>query len=115
MHCCPAISLDPVLWLSMTKFERGRCIRWCLGWLPGSRYKTCPQYHGQPFTKAYTIHCLEMHRRIMWPQTISDPLSLLLNMVPTRKHRFLNVTLLWSIRWPAICRILYELDYSISR
>ncbi|PHZ17309.1 uncharacterized protein RHIMIDRAFT_5867 [Rhizopus microsporus ATCC 52813] len=32
-------------------------------------------------------------------------------MLPTRKPRSPNTTLSWSIRWSAICRILYELDY----
>jgi hypothetical protein len=62
-------------------------------------------------TKAHAIHCLQMHRRLMMPEAISDPLSFLLNMLPTRKSRSPNTTLSWSIRWPTICRILYELDY----
>ncbi|KAG1124899.1 hypothetical protein G6F42_009198 [Rhizopus arrhizus] len=95
----------------MSKSERSRCIRWRLGWLPGGRYKSCPRHPGQSFTKAHTIHCLQMHRRLMMPETISDPLSFLLNMLPTKKHRSPNTTLSWTIRWPTICRILYELDY----
>ncbi|KAG1128454.1 hypothetical protein G6F42_005961 [Rhizopus arrhizus] len=110
-HCRPTISLDPVLWLPMSKSERSRCIRWRLGWLPGGRYKACPRHPDQSFTKAHTIHCLQMHRRLMMPETISDPLSFLLNMLPTKKHRSPNTTLSWTIRWPIICRILYELDY----
>ncbi|ORE08596.1 hypothetical protein BCV72DRAFT_203178 [Rhizopus microsporus var. microsporus] len=47
----------------------------------------------------------------MIAQTISDPLSFLLNTLPTRKYRFPNITLAWTIHWPTICRILYELDY----
>ncbi|KAG1300341.1 hypothetical protein G6F66_000019 [Rhizopus arrhizus] len=95
----------------MSKSERSRCIRWRLGWLPGGRYKACPRHPGQSFTKAHTIHCLQMHRRLMMPETISDPLSFLLNMLPTKKPRSPNTTLSWTIRWPTICRILYELDY----
>ncbi|ORE09053.1 hypothetical protein BCV72DRAFT_321315 [Rhizopus microsporus var. microsporus] len=91
-YCRPTISLD----LS----ERSRCICWRLGWLPGGRYKTL-----------HTIHCLQMHRRLMMSQTISDPLSFLLNMLPTKKPRSPNTTLSWTIRWPTICRILYEPDY----
>ncbi|ORE23174.1 hypothetical protein BCV71DRAFT_170510 [Rhizopus microsporus] len=52
-----------------------------------------------------------MHRRLMMPQTISDPLSFLLNILHARKPHSPNTALLWSIRWPTICRILYELDY----
>jgi hypothetical protein len=105
-HCRPTISLDPVLWLPMSKSERSRCIRWRLGWLPGARYKTCPRRPGQPFTKAHAIHCLQMHRRLMMPEAISDPLSFLLNMLPTRRPRSPNTALSWSIRWTNICRIL---------
>jgi hypothetical protein len=57
-HCRPTISLNPVLWLPISKPERSRCIRWRLGWLPGGRYKTWPRRPGQPFTKAHTIQCL---------------------------------------------------------
>ncbi|KAG1170299.1 hypothetical protein G6F35_017233 [Rhizopus arrhizus] len=77
----------------MSKSERSRCIRWRLGWLPGGRYKACPRHPGQSFTKAHTIHCLQMHRRLMMPETISDPLSFLLNMLPTKKPRSPNTTL----------------------
>ncbi|ORE11371.1 hypothetical protein BCV72DRAFT_197771, partial [Rhizopus microsporus var. microsporus] len=104
-HCRPTISFNPVLWLPMSKSERSRCIRWRLGWLPSDRYKTYPRRPGQPFTKIHTIQCLQM------PQTIPDPLSFLLNMLPTRKPRSSNTTRSWIIRWPTICRILYELDY----
>ncbi|EIE83762.1 hypothetical protein G6F46_008373 [Rhizopus delemar] len=69
MHCHPIISLDPVLWLPMSKSERSRCIRWRLGWLPGGRYKACPRRPNQSFTKAHVIHCLQMHRRLMMPET----------------------------------------------
>ncbi|KAG1476063.1 hypothetical protein G6F45_014077 [Rhizopus arrhizus] len=95
----------------MSKSERSRCIRWRLGWLPGGRYKTCPRHPDQSFTKAHAIHCLQMHRRLMMPETISDPLSFLLNILPARKPRSFNTTLSWTLRWPIICTILYELDY----
>ena len=111
MHCRPTISLYPILWLPMSKSERSRCIRWRLGWLPGGQYKTCPRHPSQPFTKAHAVHCLQMHRKLMMPETISDPLSFLLNMLPTRKPRSPNTVSSWTIRWPTICRILYELDY----
>ena len=98
-------------WLPMSKSEKSRCICWRLGWLPGGRHKTCPQHPDQPFTKTYTIHCLQMHRRLMMPQTISNSLSFFLDMLPTRKPRSPNTILSWSIRWPTICRVLYEFDY----
>ena len=110
-HWASHISLDPILWLPMSKSERSRCIRWRLGWLPGGQYKTCPRHPSQPFTKAHAVHCLQMHRKLMMPETISDPLSFLLNMLPTRKPRSPNTVRSWTIRWPTICRILYELDY----
>ena len=47
----------------------------------------------------------------MMLETISDPLSVLLDMLSTRKPRSSKTTLSWSIRWSTICRILYELDY----
>ncbi|ORE14276.1 hypothetical protein BCV71DRAFT_276318 [Rhizopus microsporus] len=52
-----------------------------------------------------------MQRKLMIAQTISDSLSFLLNMLPTRKSHSPNTVLSSTIRWPTICRILYELDY----
>ncbi|KAG1464000.1 hypothetical protein G6F46_002979 [Rhizopus delemar] len=111
MHCRPIISLDLVLWLPMSKSERSRFIRWSLGWIPGGRYKTCYQHPDQSFTKAHAIHYLQMHRRLMMPETVSGPLSFLLNILPARKPRSFNTTPSWTFRWLIICITLYELDY----
>ncbi|PHZ12165.1 uncharacterized protein RHIMIDRAFT_284199, partial [Rhizopus microsporus ATCC 52813] len=32
--CRRSISLDPILWMPISKSERSRCIRWRLSWLP---------------------------------------------------------------------------------
>ncbi|ORE00687.1 hypothetical protein BCV72DRAFT_218672, partial [Rhizopus microsporus var. microsporus] len=39
--CCLTISLDPILWLLMTRLERIRYIRWHLGWLPSYNTTRC--------------------------------------------------------------------------
>ncbi|KAG1172063.1 hypothetical protein G6F36_011641 [Rhizopus arrhizus] len=53
----------------------------------------CPRHPNQSFAKVHAIHCLQMHRRLMMPETISDPLSFLLNIPPARKPRAFNTTL----------------------
>ncbi|ORE12399.1 hypothetical protein BCV71DRAFT_191123, partial [Rhizopus microsporus] len=75
-----------------------------LGWFPGGRYKTCLWRSGQPFTMAHTIHSLQVRHRLMMPQTISDALFFLLNMLPTRKPRSPGASV------GQLYRILYELD-----
>ncbi|ORE09352.1 hypothetical protein BCV72DRAFT_201847 [Rhizopus microsporus var. microsporus] len=44
------------------------------------------------------------------PETIRDPLSFLLNILPLRPSVPPNLALTWSQRWSIICSILYELD-----
>ncbi|KAI7898615.1 uncharacterized protein BX663DRAFT_442743, partial [Cokeromyces recurvatus] len=40
-----------------------------------------------------------------------DPLSFLLNLLPTKKPSTTRVAVPWMVRWPTICTILHEMDY----
>jgi hypothetical protein len=63
------------------------------------------------FTKIIdAISCLNTHRRLCMPETIADPISFLLNMLPTRAFVPSSIALSWTWRWPVICSILHELD-----
>ncbi|CEG82454.1 hypothetical protein RMATCC62417_16523 [Rhizopus microsporus] len=110
-NCRRSISLDPILWLPMSKSERSRCMRWRLGWLPGGKPRPCPKHPTQLLSKNHAISCCDMHRRLFMPETIRDPLSFLLNMLPLRPSIPPNLALTWSQRWPIICSILYESDH----
>ncbi|KAG1546448.1 hypothetical protein G6F49_010495 [Rhizopus delemar] len=105
-----SVSLDPILWLPMSYAERSRCIRWRLGWLPGGKPHPCPKHPTLKFTRKHAITCLNMHQRLYMPKTITDPLSFLLNMLPSRPSVSSNLALSWSQCWPVICSILHELD-----
>ncbi|KAG1608378.1 hypothetical protein G6F46_011591 [Rhizopus delemar] len=105
-----SVSLDPILWLPMCYAERSRCIRWRLGWLTGGKPHPCPKHPTLKFTRKHAITCLNMHQRLYMPKTITDPLSFLLNMLPSRPSVSSNLALSWSQRWPVICSILHELD-----
>ncbi|KAG1555955.1 hypothetical protein G6F49_006702 [Rhizopus delemar] len=83
-QCCPTISLDPILWLPLTRTERNRCVRWRLGWLPGGKLEPCPSHPTQIPTRQHVIRCLDMHHRLQMPETVQDPLSFLLNKLPNR-------------------------------
>ncbi|KAG1540170.1 hypothetical protein G6F49_012192 [Rhizopus delemar] len=109
-HCRRSISIDPILWLPMSKSERSRCIRWRLGWLPGGKPRPCPKHPMQQLSKNHAINCLDMHRRLFMPETVQDPLSFLLNMLPLRPSIPPSSALTWYQRWPIICSILHELD-----
>ncbi|OAD66752.1 hypothetical protein PHYBLDRAFT_152023 [Phycomyces blakesleeanus NRRL 1555(-)] len=39
--CRPVLGVDPILFLPTSRMERGRLIRWRMGWLPG-KPKECP-------------------------------------------------------------------------
>ncbi|ORE02527.1 hypothetical protein BCV72DRAFT_215068 [Rhizopus microsporus var. microsporus] len=51
-----------------------------------------------------------MHHRLQITKSITDPLSLLLNKLLTRKPRSFQTRSFWIIRWPIICATLDELD-----
>ena len=108
--CRPTITLDPILWLPMTHDERSRCLRWRLGWLPGGAPKPCPRHPSNNLSRRHAISCLNMHRQLCMPEAITDPISFLLNMLPTRAFAPSGIALSWTWRWPVICSILYELD-----
>ncbi|KAG1169418.1 hypothetical protein G6F70_008418 [Rhizopus microsporus] len=109
-NCCRSISLDPILRLPTSKSECSRCIRWRLGWLAGGKPRLCPKHPTQLLSKKHAVSCLDMHRRLFMPDTICDPLSSLLNMLPLYPSVSPNLALAWSQRWPTICSLLYELN-----
>ena len=56
------------------------------------------------------ISCLNTHRRLCMPETIADPISFFLNMLPTRAFVPSSIALSWTWRWAVIWYILHELD-----
>ncbi|KAG1207887.1 hypothetical protein G6F35_010928 [Rhizopus arrhizus] len=113
--CRPQLVVDPILWLPMSYIERSRLIRWRMGWLPGGRPKPCIYHPHDLLTRSHANSCLHIHHRLLMPSTVSDPLSYLLNLLPTsrKKHTIQprSKYSAWFIRWPIICQILHELDY----
>ncbi|KAG1319162.1 hypothetical protein G6F62_011979 [Rhizopus arrhizus] len=113
--CRPQLIVDPILWLPMSYVERSRLIRWRMCWLPGGRPKPCIYHPHDLLTRSHAITCLNMHRRLQLPSTVTDPLSFLLNILPTSRKKPTTQNrskyAAWFIRWPTICQILHELDY----
>ncbi|KAI8975789.1 hypothetical protein BDF20DRAFT_880742 [Mycotypha africana] len=53
-----------------------------------------------------------MHNRLQLPHDISDPISHLLNQLPTRPLKQRNkASVNWSTTWPIIQLLLFEVDY----
>ncbi|KAG1464530.1 hypothetical protein G6F46_001259 [Rhizopus delemar] len=98
--CRPTITLDPILWLPMTHEERSRCIRWHLGWFPGATPKPCPRHPNNNLSRRHSINCLNMHRLLCMPETIADPISFLLSILPTCTSVPSSIALSWTCRWP---------------
>ncbi|KAG0799671.1 hypothetical protein G6F22_002996 [Rhizopus arrhizus] len=114
--CRPNLGLDPILRLPMTYAERSRVIRWRLGWLPGGIPQPCIYHSNVMLTRSHATECLHMHRRLQMPRTEADPLSFLLNQLPNKRKKLMSpnansTNSAWTVRWPAICQILFELDY----
>ncbi|ORE13161.1 hypothetical protein BCV71DRAFT_189730, partial [Rhizopus microsporus] len=61
--------------------------------------------------KKHAIYCLNMYRRLQILETITDPLSFLLNRLPNSKPRSNQARLFWSSKWPILCSILQNMDY----
>ncbi|ORE08974.1 hypothetical protein BCV72DRAFT_321604, partial [Rhizopus microsporus var. microsporus] len=80
-----------------------------LGWLPDVAPKSFPHPNNN-LSRRHVISCLNTHRHLSMPETIADPISFLLNILPTRTFDPSNIALSWTWRWPAICSILHELD-----
>ena len=112
-HCRNDLIVDPILRIPMTRSERSRCVRWRLGWLPLGKPQACPFHPNEFFSRQHSFSCLDMHKRLQMSKSIDDPLSYLLNLLPstflTRKAR--KSIDAWLIRWTSICAILLEMDY----
>lgn len=102
---------DPILWLPMTKSKRSRVLRWRLGRLPGGKPTECVYHPHRNWSRQHVFECLNVHHRLYLPSTIIDPISFLLNMLPTHKFRCRSDCLSWFTLWPILCTILCELDY----
>ncbi|KAI7899581.1 uncharacterized protein BX663DRAFT_532734 [Cokeromyces recurvatus] len=99
--CRPNMIIDPILWLPMTNTERSQVLRWRLSWrlswLPGGIPRPCPYHPSQTFGRTHSIECLQMHHRLQMPRTVTDPLSFLLNQLPTKKLKRSQDVAPWTI------------------
>lgn len=84
-----------------------------LGWLPGGKSKSCIQHPGQHWSRSLSFECLNIFDRLFLPTSIDDPISFLLNfLLPTTKPRSPVLYGSSIVRWPLLCQILHELDYT---
>ncbi|KAI9482999.1 MAG: hypothetical protein EXX96DRAFT_631177, partial [Benjaminiella poitrasii] len=81
--CRTTISINPILWLPMSFVECSRCTRWRLRRLPNGYSTYCPTHSSQRLTRQHAVICFQMQRRLQMSETIEDPLSFLLNQLPT--------------------------------
>ncbi|KAI9310188.1 hypothetical protein BX666DRAFT_1870800 [Dichotomocladium elegans] len=110
-RCRPRPSVDPVLWLPMTRMERSRCIRWRLGWLPGGKPRSCPRCaNARGTTRTHLIECLNLHIRLNVDPQTPDPISYVLNMLPMSRPNAHTRQRYWTHTWPILCDILDELE-----
>jgi hypothetical protein len=94
----------------MLKVDRSRLVRWRLGWLPGGKPKPCRC--GSHLTKTHVIRCLHLHARLSIGWKLShDPLSFLVNRLPSSPPTSLRTFKRWTRSWPIMQQILLELEY----
>jgi hypothetical protein len=109
-HCRPSNKIDPIMTIPMLPRIRSRCIRWRLGWLTGGTPKQCRC--GTTITKSHVIQCLHLHSRLSVSRhTADDPISFLLNRLPSNPPRSPITITRWQRAWPRLCAILLELEY----
>ncbi|KAI8982359.1 hypothetical protein BDF20DRAFT_866483 [Mycotypha africana] len=68
----------------MSFIEHSRCLRWRLGWLPTNYSAHCQFQPSITLSKTLANECIQMHNRLQLPTTITDPISHLMNQLPTR-------------------------------
>ncbi|CAO3675176.1 unnamed protein product [Rhizopus microsporus] len=71
----------------MTYQERSHCIRWRLGWLPVGKPQPCPNQVFSILTHSHATERLHMHHRLCLTLSIMNPLSFLLNRLPTSQFQ----------------------------
>lgn len=109
--CRPTLGIGPILWLPMTRQERSRCLRWRLGWMPSGKpwpCRNCPT--GDHFSRQHAIFCLWTHSRLQIPIIIIDPISFVLNKLPTSPPRSSRIRNYWRRVWSALCLLLTDID-----
>ncbi|EIE90780.1 hypothetical protein RO3G_15491 [Rhizopus delemar RA 99-880] len=95
---------------SASSSERSCALRWRLGWLPGGKPKPCLYHPNNGFIRTHSIKYLDMHRHLQLPISVKDPMSFILNKLLLKKFRSFHKTSAWSVRWPAVCVILHEMN-----
>ncbi|ORZ11437.1 hypothetical protein BCR42DRAFT_310216, partial [Absidia repens] len=109
-QCRPTNKVDPIMLIPMLPRVRSRCIRWRLGWLSGGMPKPC--HCGTTITKKHLIQCRHFHSRLSISfATADDPLSFLLNRLPSQPPRARLTINRWKRSWPIICTLLREMEY----
>ncbi|KAJ8652485.1 hypothetical protein O0I10_011883 [Lichtheimia ornata] len=109
--CRPNLGVDPIMWIPMSKMERSRCVRWRLGWLPGGKPTGCPYCNtNNRTTRAHLTQCLQVHQQLAVPSNIKDPISWLLNQLPTSKPKSSERCQYWIKQWPLLCTLLQQMD-----
>ncbi|KAI8090172.1 uncharacterized protein B0P05DRAFT_464259, partial [Gilbertella persicaria] len=59
---------------------------------------------------SHAINCLSIHVMLNQPTTVSDPLSHLLNRLPTIPPKNNRSILYWSVKWTSIHALLSQVD-----
>ncbi|KAI7906858.1 uncharacterized protein BX663DRAFT_426444, partial [Cokeromyces recurvatus] len=78
--------------------------------------QTCPFHPNELFTCSHSIFGCICITAFRCPKSIEDPLSYLLNILPSTFHtkKMRKSIDVWLIRWPSLCAILLEMDYLAS-
>ncbi|CEP16437.1 hypothetical protein [Parasitella parasitica] len=101
-NCRPTLVVDPVLWLPMTRIEPSQVHRWRLCWLPGGKPRPCPFHPTTNLSRAHVTNYLQIHRRLQLPESIQDPLSFLLDLLPRKKPTNAQYSASSAVLWPAL-------------
>ncbi|KAI9277014.1 hypothetical protein BDA99DRAFT_545117 [Phascolomyces articulosus] len=110
--CRPYLLIDPIVWLPMKYSQRNRLIRWRLGWMPnGGTSAICRSCNdNQHLSRNHVISCFNVQTLLNIPYVVPDPISFVLNSLPTKRSTSDSKERYWKYIWPRLTRLMKEID-----
>ncbi|KAI9274767.1 hypothetical protein BDA99DRAFT_533378 [Phascolomyces articulosus] len=110
--CRPYLLIDPIVWLQMKYSQRSRLIRWRLGWMPnGGTSAICRNCNdNQHLSRNHVISCFDVHTLLNISYVVPDPISFVLNSLPTKRPTSDSKKRYWKYIWPRLTRLMKEID-----
>ena len=106
------LRIDPIVWLPMKYSQRSRLIRWRLGWMPNGHASSlcCNCNNNQHLSHKHVVSCFNVHTNLKIPYVVADPISFVLNSLPTKQPRSNSTKIYWKYLWLRLTRLMKDID-----